>query len=350
MARIFQKIVDSNYFQNVIIGVIFFSSFLIGLETYPALRNNYGHIMWLLEEIVLFIFAVEIIIRVGAYGRKPWRFFQNGWNVFDFVIVALCYLPESQFFVILRMVRIMRIFRLMATVQESELRRQKNIELKAAYERLEEEKAKSERLLLNILPHLIAQRLKEGQKIIADSFTDVTVLFTDIVGFTDMSARITPEQMVNMLDDIFCRFDSLAEKYGLEKIKTIGDAYMVVSGVPRPRPDHLEAIARMSLEMPHQIRDFNDKNGMNLQVRIGFACGPVVAGVIGQKKFIYDLWGDTVNTASRMESHGVPDKIQVPEQTYLRLQDRFIFQERGVITIKGKGEMRTFFLLNEMSN
>ncbi|AUI69354.2 hypothetical protein AL038_12180 [Beggiatoa leptomitoformis] len=256
----------------------------------------------------------------------------------------------------LRFVRILRLFRLLAIVQQREIEHlqniqlsEKNHELVAAYRALAAEKAKSERLLLNILPHLVAQRLKEGTNIIADSYPNATVLFADLVGFTKLSASISPEGLVGLLDNIFCRFDRLVEKYDLEKIKTIGDAYMVVGGIPHALPHHSVNMAEMALEMLHEIHLFNQETGRSLQLRIGFHSGAVVAGVIGQKKFIYDLWGDTVNTASRMESHSLPDKIHVSDAIYQELHTQFTFESRGTLDIKGKGEMQTYFLLGRQT-
>ncbi|MEP6516301.1 adenylate/guanylate cyclase domain-containing protein [Microcoleus vaginatus] len=202
----------------------------------------------------------------------------------------------------------------------------------------------SERLLLNILPEEIANRLKRGDSTIADTFADVTVLFADIVGFTQLSARVSPTQLVALLNDIFSTFDNLAERHGLEKIKTIGDAYMVVGGLPIPRQDHAEAIAEMALDMQQAITDFSNTHNQDFSIRIGINTGPVVAGVIGIKKFIYDLWGDTVNTASRMESHGKPGCIQVTETTYQQLREKYSFENRGAIEVKGKGQMTTYLL------
>jgi adenylate cyclase len=216
--------------------------------------------------------------------------------------------------------------------------------LQSAYEKLETEQQRSEQLLLNVLPQSIAERLKQQTGIIAESFTDVSVLFADLVGFTELSGRISPPEIVAFLNQIFSAFDQLAEEHGLEKIKTIGDAYMVVAGLPVERPDHAHAIADMALDMQRALTQFNAQNHQNCRIRIGIATGPVVAGVIGIKKFIYDLWGDTVNMASRMESHGVPDCIQVTEETYEVLKDHYIFEERGVILVKGKGHMATYFL------
>ena len=223
------------------------------------------------------------------------------------------------------------------TVQDITTRKQAEAAL-----RLEQEK--SDRLLLNVLPQPIADRLKQDQSIIADTFAEVTVLFADIVGFTQISSQISPPQLVSLLNDIFSTFDRLAEKHGLEKIKTIGDAYMVVGGLPMPRSDHAEAIAQMALDMQQAITDFSDTHKQDFSIRIGINTGPVVAGVIGIKKFIYDLWGDTVNTASRMESHGLPGCIQVTSAIYDILQDKYVFESRGAIEVKGKGEMNTYFL------
>ena len=206
------------------------------------------------------------------------------------------------------------------------------------------EHERSERLLLNILPRPIAERLKQKQDIIADGFPEVTILFADIVGFTKLSASISPEELVVMLNRVFSIFDRLSKECGLEKIKTIGDAYMVVGGLPEQRPDHAEAIADMAVGMQREIKRLNEETGLSLRLRIGIHTGPVVAGVIGMQKFIYDLWGDTVNTASRMESHGVEDNIQITESTYERLKDDFVCDERGEIEVKGKGVMRVYLL------
>ena len=216
--------------------------------------------------------------------------------------------------------------------------------LQESLEKLRIEQEKSEHLLLNVLPRPIAERLKLRESALADSFAEVSILFADIVDFTKLSARISPAEVVMMLNDIFSIFDRLAEQHGLEKIKTIGDAYMVVAGLPVPRPDHAEAIAEMAIRMQESLALFRSKEGDGIRMRIGINSGPVVAGIIGTKKFIYDLWGDTVNTASRMESHGLPSGIQVTEATYERLRDRYLFEPRGKIEVKGKGEMEAYLL------
>ena len=207
---------------------------------------------------------------------------------------------------------------------------------------LDAERSRSETLLLNVLPRRIADRLKDAPGVvIADRFASATVLFSDIVGFTELSTRLTPEELVKRLDEIFTKFDEIADQLGLEKIKTIGDAYMVCGGVPLRRADHAEAICEMAI----RVRDCVEQMEGDLQVRIGVHTGPVIAGVIGKKKFIYDVWGDTVNTASRMESHGVPGAIHVSEATYEETKDIFDFESRGTITVKGKGEMKTHILV-----
>jgi class 3 adenylate cyclase len=207
------------------------------------------------------------------------------------------------------------------------------------------EQDRSERLLRNVLPDPIAARLKQGEQVIADGFPEVTVLFADLVDFTRRSDRSSPERVVQVLDDLFSALDRLAERHGLEKIKTIGDAYMVVGGLPEPRPDHAQAVAEMALALREEVPRHHDPDGQPLAVRVGIDTGPVVAGVIGRRKFSYDLWGDTVNTASRMESRGVAGCIQVTERTYRRLRDLYHFEPRGPIQVKGKGLLDTWFLV-----
>lgn len=212
------------------------------------------------------------------------------------------------------------------------------------------EREKSERLLLNILPKEIAPRLKDNPGTIADSYVCASVLFADIVNFTPWSAELPPDEMVEMLNEIFSYFDSLLDKYGVEKIRTIGDNYMCAAGVPTPRPDHARTIARMALDMRAYIRSRPPRNGKHLNFRIGINSGPLVAGVIGTKKFVYDLWGDPVNVAARMESHSVPGKIQIGYETYRLIHDEFVCEPRGILEVKGKGKMATWFLVGERNN
>ncbi|MGA9378061.1 MAG: adenylate/guanylate cyclase domain-containing protein [Phormidium sp.] len=216
---------------------------------------------------------------------------------------------------------------------------------KMAEAELRQQRLLSERLLLNVLPQLIAERLKRGEKTIADSFSEVTVLFADIVSFTPLSSQIPPKELVELLNNIFSTFDSLADQHKVEKIKTIGDAYMVVGGLPKPRVDHLEAIANMALDMQQKISQFFTPDDHPITLRIGIHTGPVIAGVIGRRKSAYDLWGDTVNIASRMESQGEAGYIQVTQTVYDHLKENYLFQERGSILVKGKGLMTTYWLL-----
>ncbi|MEM9541034.1 MAG: adenylate/guanylate cyclase domain-containing protein [Cyanobacteria bacterium P01_E01_bin.42] len=217
-------------------------------------------------------------------------------------------------------------------------------ERKKASELLAQEQKKSEQLLLNILPRSIAESLKEGESNIAKKYENVTILFADIVGFTKLSSKISPEELVNLLNEIFSIFDRLTDRYNLEKIKTIGDNYMAVGGLPIPQDDNTASVANMALDMIEELKAISRKYEHDLKIRIGMNTGSVIAGVIGTKKFIYDLWGDAVNVASRMESHGIPGKIQVTESTYNFLKDRYQFQERGTIEIKGKGKMLVYLL------
>lgn len=240
--------------------------------------------------------------------------------------------------------------RIGACLEKKRLRDQEQAFLK----QIQAEREKSERLLLNILPKPIADRLKQGQHTIADNFAEVTVLFADIVNFTRLSVALSPTDLVQLLNQIFSTFDRLVEQYGLEKIKTIGDAYMAVGGLPTPRSDHAEAIASMALDMQQATAQFTIPRNASpdqypLKIRIGINTGPVGAGVIGTTKFAYDLWGDTVNIASRMELHGLPGQIQVTSTTYDLLKDKFNFQPRGTIKVKGKGEMATYFLTGRLN-
>jgi class 3 adenylate cyclase len=208
----------------------------------------------------------------------------------------------------------------------------------------EAELGRADRLLLNILPAPIAARLKRDGRVTAATYPDASVLFADVVDFTPYVGRTPAGEVVDLLDRVFSAFDELAERHGLEKIKTIGDAYMVAGGLPDSRPDHLGAIASMALDMMDVAATFS-ADGAPVRLRIGIDCGPVVAGVIGRRKFIYDLWGDAVNTASRMESHGVPGRIQVTPAVEARLRERYVFELREPIEVKGKGRMAPFLLV-----
>jgi adenylate cyclase len=215
-------------------------------------------------------------------------------------------------------------------------------EREQAQQALRLEQQKSEQLLLNILPRAVVDRLKQLEGSLAERFDDVTILFADIVNFTPLAAQISPLELVNWLNQIFSAFDRLAEQYQLEKIKTIGDAYMVVGGMPLPCPDHAEAVMEMALAMQEAATHITRNDGQEFQLRIGINTGPVVAGVIGIKKFSYDLWGNAVNIASRMESQGIPGKIQITEATYQRLRHRYAFEQVDQVLVKGHGYLTTY--------
>ncbi len=230
--------------------------------------------------------------------------------------------------------------------------RQQNIELRTLYDQIVDEQKLSERLLFNVLPHAITERLKMRREeigdgfsdVIADSFSEATVLFADLVGFTKFSAGVSPERLVVLLNEIFGDYDDIAQACGLEKIKSIGDAYMAAAGIPVPAEDHAARAAHMALDILEALARFNARSGCNFETRIGIHSGPVVAGVIGKRKFIYDLWGAAVNTASRMESHGTAGRIQISEATRSRLGASFLFEDRGSIVVKDMGSVRTWFL------
>ena len=231
--------------------------------------------------------------------------------------------------------------RIAASLEKKRLRDQET----AFLSELQAERGKTERLLLNTLPKAIADRLKAGEGTIVDSFREATVIFADIVGFTRISASMAPSRTVQLLNEIFSSFDRLAETHQIEKIKTIGDSYMAVGGVPTYFPQHAEACADLALEMLIAMKGLNRRHQLDWDIRIGLNSGPLVAGIIGTKKFSYDLWGDTVNVASRMESHGTPGRIQVSEPTYRLLVDRYVFEERGEVEMKNRGSMQVYHLM-----
>ena len=219
-------------------------------------------------------------------------------------------------------------------------------DIKAMQRAIEAEKRRTEEVLLNVLPRSIVERLKSSPAVIADDARDATILFCDIAGFTQLSRRLSPEKLISSLNIVFSEFDHLVGFYELEKIKTIGDAYMIASGVPVQRDDHAEVMADLALEMIQCVARLNDILDTPIEIRIGIESGPVVAGVIGKKKFAYDLWGESVNTAARMESHGVVGEIQVGPNTYELLKDRFVFENRGEIEVKGIGMLEAYLLKN----
>jgi class 3 adenylate cyclase len=268
-------------------------------------------------------------------------------SLIGYVIAAGFFLPRSALiadaFLVSAMFAVVALSSYALEVSVRELFWQRRV-IAAQALALEREKEKSDRLLLNVLPRSVAGRLRESHASLAESFDSATVLFADIVGFTRLAARVPAPELVALLDELFSRFDDLAERHGLEKIKTIGDAYMVVGGVPERCDDHPSRVAAMGLDMIAAVAEFARVAGHPLALRVGIHTGQVVAGVIGKKKFAYDLWGDTVNTASRMESHGAEGRVHISEACSERLRGEFVLTARGAIEIKGKGEMRTWFL------
>jgi class 3 adenylate cyclase len=270
----------------------------------------------------------------GAAGHLGWALLIAGWFVGGPILFRLAIDPEPVVPVIGEVVRDASLW--LATLLLGALARERRL--------LEVERARSERLLRDMLPTSIAERLKQGEGVIADGFGEVTVLFADIADFTSHAERSPPEATVALLNELFSRFDALTESRGLEKIKTVGDAYMVAGGLPGPMPGHAEAMAELALEMLEVAGARRLPDGDPVRLRIGIDSGPVVAGVIGRRRFSYDLWGDTANTASRMETTGIPGCIQITERTRHLLGDRYQLTERGRIQVKGKGTMCTYFL------
>ena len=278
-------------------------------------------------------------VRSGARWYAAFVVFFLGWGVIGTVVGPIAPVPEWFANVILGLNVVVGgtvFFTLLAIFA-----RQREEALTA----LRGEHERAENLLLNILPGSIAERLKAHPATIADAFTEASVLFADVVEFTPRSQQLAASEVVGLLDRLFSHFDDLAERYGLEKIKTIGDAYMVAAGVPDRRPDHAQVLAELALDMADAVRPGGAVGDLGLELRIGINSGPVVAGVIGRKRFLYDLWGDAVNTASRMESAGTPGRIQVTRATYELLGDAFVFEPRGTVSVKGKGEMETWYLV-----
>jgi class 3 adenylate cyclase len=317
-----------------ILGALTGAAVVVGLREMPAeFATNRGYML-----IVLHTFTIHSLLRLRmpyavAAGWACLALYVGlmfAWNVVDFTAIA-----RQSFWLGAANVWGMWIG------YQLELGARREF---AASTALDRERARTEELLLNILPAPIAARLKESHEAIAEHRGAVTVLFADIVGFTPLSARRTPADLVKLLDDVFTHFDALAREHGLEKIKTIGDAYMAVAGLPEEQPDHALRAARMAVAMVEAMRGMASRHGEAIQLRVGIHSGPVVAGVIGRSKFSYDLWGDTVNTASRMESMGVPDCVQCSPATAAFLGAEFALQSRGNIEVKGKGAMETFLV------
>ena len=302
-------------------------SYYLGLESgiiytlfTPALAIGISPLHRWYKTILFFVISIEAVLISLLFGDRVWvgsDITINLFHLFNFLMVFVVVVVAGLY--------------LTSLVRNAE-------------HALEEALAQSDALLNNVMPSVIAGRLKKTNEVIADSFPDTSILFADIVDFTPLSKSMTPVEVVSLLNDLFSRIDVLVEKYNLEKIKTIGDAYMVAAGVPIRRSDHAEVIVAFAIDLQKTLIAYNQETGYDLQFRIGINSGPVVAGVIGKLRFLYDLWGDSVNTASRMESHGIPNEIQVTEETRKILLGKYKFEDRGIVDIKGKGPMRTYLL------
>lgn len=298
-------------------------------------------------QVYFFLFpAVTLLLMPGRADRTP-RWLLTATSLSAYLLVEhhplwgrpLLPLPEAAFAPIRALSAVLTLGTLVTVVYRF------YIDGLRAENALVKEHERSEGLLRNILPAPIAKRLKSDRQSIADGFAEVSVLFADLVGFTELSARMPPGELVELLNRVFSELDDLTERRGLEKIKTIGDAYMVAAGLPEPRADHAHAAARFAFDMLAVVDRVNRESGHRLSVRIGIHTGPVVAGVIGKRKFIYDLWGDTVNIASRMESHGVPGSVHVTAEVARRIADEFDMSEPRTIPVKGKGDMVTHLIV-----
>jgi guanylate cyclase len=335
---VFASTTNYNFFRFAEMALILVVPFVLGL-TLGGFVNSSAVILWsLLAPIgalvfytprqAMYWFAAYIVLLVVSTLAAP--FLRSDNHLPEYVRLAF-------FLMNIGAISAVAFFLLSSFLRERN----------TALEQVRYERDRSEGLLLNILPKEIAPRLKDNHATIADSYENASILFADIVNFTPWSAELPPDEMVEMLNEIFSYFDSLLEKYGVEKIRTIGDNYMCAAGVPVPRPDHAQTLARMALEMRAYIRERPPRNGKHLNFRMGINSGPLVAGVIGTKKFVYDLWGDPVNVAARMESYSLPGKIQIGAQTYRLIHEQFICEPRGFLEVKGKGKMATWFLIAE---
>ncbi|WP_291992442.1 adenylate/guanylate cyclase domain-containing protein [Candidatus Accumulibacter sp. ACC003] len=349
---VYLKTLNFNAFRLIQLSLFLFTPFIAQWSIGSFITAS-GISLWAL------LAPIGAVLFIGTRESGAWFFayvFLTALSgAFDFYLAdSPSSLPQTvpaattAFFFALNFTGVSAIVYLLLRYSDSEKHRAQQ-RLQEAHQLLQVEQERSERLLLNILPAPIAERLKNSKEPIADGFAEVSVMFADIVNFTRIAEGLTPQQVFAMLNKIFSCFDGLAEQYGLEKIKTIGDAYMVAGGLNDQRSDFSGALADMALEMCRLLRHDFDVNDRHLELRIGIGTGPVVAGVVGKKKFIYDLWGDTVNIASRVTSEGIPGIVQVDERTYQRLRDRFDFHPGKVIHLKGKGNMQVHPLIGRRS-
>jgi class 3 adenylate cyclase len=339
-----------NFFRITQLGLFLFAPFAIQWSIGSFITSS-GIILWGLLAPIGAILCFGV--RESVAWFFAWVFFTALSGFFDFILIdtslatsgkPIVPLSTSVVFFALNFIAVASIIYVMLRYSIQE-KNKAQARLEEAHQDLQTEQDRSEKLLLNILPAPIASRLKNSDHTIADGFADASVMFADIVNFTQVAANMTPNQVFAMLNSIFSAFDDLAEKFGLEKIKTIGDAYMVAGGINSDNADYSAAIADLALAMHALLREDFAINSSHLEMRMGIGTGPVVAGVVGKKKFIYDLWGDTVNLASRITSEGVPGMIQCDTATYRRLTDRFDFHEPQTIYLKGKGDMTVYRLI-----
>jgi class 3 adenylate cyclase len=337
-----------DFFRVTQLGLFLFLPFVAQWSGGTVISTS-GVVLWALLAPVGAILCIGVRQSVGWFAA--WVMLTALSGAVDFYLAdSVAALPENVpvrttiVFFALNFISVATIIYLLLRLSIAEKRRMQE-SLEEAHKQIQIEQERSEKLLLNILPGAIAERLKNSDKTIADGFADVTVMFADIVNFTQVAANMSPSQVFAMLNRIFSALDELAEQYGLEKIKTIGDAYMVAGGLDEDFTDYTAAVADMAVAMRDLLRRDFSVNASQLEVRIGIGTGPIVAGVLGKKKFIYDLWGDTVNIASRITSEGVPGMIQCDTTTYHRLTTKFDFHEPQTIYLKGKGNMTVYRLI-----
>jgi adenylate cyclase len=339
---------------NVVLAAFFALSFMPAL----AHRTNWLTMAAVLSYVVFYAIFTHIVgapliyvsgivmLFFGTYGIGFFRYVEAlfiGWlstALFLGLVAALGNLPVQLFVILTGEMLAVNALGMFVLYRLERLRRQEFLNL----EQIDAERSRYHDLLVRILPVSVAERMNAGEQHIADRHDEVSVLFADIVGFTRMSATLEPEEVVHLLETAFAAFDELVEKHGLEKIKTVGDAYLVAAGLPEPRADHAEAIADFALELRHRAPEIALPGGGELEIRIGLHSGPLIAGVIGKSRFLYDMWGDTVNVASRMESLGEPGLIQVSDEARDRLKDKYVLSRRGTIPVKGRGDMQTWWL------
>lgn len=341
-----------DFFRVAQLGLFLFTPFVIQWSIGNFITSS-GIILWGL------LAPIGAILCFGVRDSLAWFFawavFTAVSGIFDYLLIDVpgaaksnVSLSTSVVFFALNFIAVAGIIYFMLRFSIQEKQKVQNL-FEEAHEQLQYEQERSEKLLLNILPAPVAIRLKNEEQTIADGFADATVMFADIVNFTQVAENMTPNQVFTMLNSIFSAFDDMAENYGLEKIKTIGDAYMVAGGINGENTDYTAAIADLAISMHKLLHEDFAVNTSHLEMRMGIGTGPVVAGVVGKKKFIYDLWGDTVNLASRITSEGVPGMIQCDTATYRRLADRFDFHEPQTIYLKGKGNMTVYRLIGRKS-